>query len=144
MLIGEEIRSSSRDGYCRSSACPNSAANRFSPLRLKLTMRLPGGGSGAPQFGAGNAVMSAAPSVPRDDAGARSSPDMPYRPGDADGSTLPVISAARRQGTAPPPRSAPSPVFSGAPDATARPSRVSALRTRPQDARSKSAQGAMP
>jgi hypothetical protein len=43
---------------------PNSAANRFSPLRLKLTTRLPGTLSRAAHFSSVNLVIIAAPSVP--------------------------------------------------------------------------------
>ena len=43
---------------------PNSAANRFSPVRVKLTTRLPGAPSRAAQFSSVNLVIIAAPSVP--------------------------------------------------------------------------------
>ena len=46
------------------SLSPNSAANRFSPLRLKLTTRLPGVASRTAHFSSVNRVMMAAPSVP--------------------------------------------------------------------------------
>ena len=43
---------------------PNSAANRFSPVRVKLTTRLPGAGSRAAQFSSVKRFIIAAPSVP--------------------------------------------------------------------------------
>ncbi len=48
----------------RYSVSPNSAANRFSPLRVKLTTRLPGVSSRAAHFSSVKRVSSAAPSVP--------------------------------------------------------------------------------
>jgi len=47
-----------------SPASPNSAAKRFSPLRVKLTTRLPGAASRAAHFSSVNRVITAAPSVP--------------------------------------------------------------------------------
>lgn len=43
---------------------PNSAAKRFSPVRVKLTTRLPGAGSRAAQFSSVKRLITAAPSVP--------------------------------------------------------------------------------
>jgi hypothetical protein len=43
---------------------PNSSANRFSPLRVKLTTRLPGAESRAAHFSSVNRVIMAAPNVP--------------------------------------------------------------------------------
>jgi hypothetical protein len=50
-------------GVCYSLS-PNSAANRFSPVRLKLTTRLPGVASRAAHFSSVNRAIIAAPSVP--------------------------------------------------------------------------------
>src|SRR5438876_1649687 len=55
-------KSSKRRGY--SGALPNSAAKRFSPVRVKLTTRLPGVGSRAAQFNSVKRLITAAPSVP--------------------------------------------------------------------------------
>ena len=46
------------------SPFPNSAANRFSPFREKLTTRLPGVESRAAHFSSVKRVNSAAPKVP--------------------------------------------------------------------------------
>jgi hypothetical protein len=46
------------------SSPPNSAAKRFSPVRVKLTTRLPGAESRAAQFSSVKRRITAAPSVP--------------------------------------------------------------------------------
>jgi len=46
------------------SPLPNSAAKRFSPVRLKLTTRLPGAESRTAHFSSVKRFMTAAPSVP--------------------------------------------------------------------------------
>ena len=61
--IGDRcVKPAVTDAYYFSA--PNSAANCFSPLRVKLTMRLPGVGSRAAHFSSVNRVIMAAPSVP--------------------------------------------------------------------------------
>jgi len=66
-------RGASARGKCRpeydhsaawASTLPNNAANRFSPVRVKLTTRLPGAGSRAAQFSSVKRFITAAPSVP--------------------------------------------------------------------------------
>ena len=52
------------DGFKGYSPTPNNAAKCFSPLRVKLTMRLPGAESRAAHFSSANRVIMAAPSVP--------------------------------------------------------------------------------